>query len=105
MVASPNLYVVMLILASASGMVASGVALARWRSHGATAFPRVDNWRQTLENLAIESPKGVFHVTTSIGVSIYPLHAASADDLLHAADDALYAAKGAGKNRVFLSSS
>lgn len=69
------------------------------------AFPRVDNWRQTLENLAIVSPKGVFHVTTSIGVSIYPLHAASADDLLHAADDALYAAKGTGKNRVFLSGS
>jgi hypothetical protein len=36
--ASPNLYVVMLILASASGMVASGVALARWRSHGAAAL-------------------------------------------------------------------
>jgi diguanylate cyclase (GGDEF)-like protein len=68
-----------------------------------TAFPRVDDWRRSIEGLLIDSPKGAFHVTASIGVAVYPLHAANTEDLLHAADDALYAAKGAGKNRVFLS--
>lgn len=70
-----------------------------------TAFQRVDNWRQSIEDLLIESPKGIFHVTASIGVAIYPLHASNMDDLLHAADNALYAAKEEGKNRVFLSGS
>jgi diguanylate cyclase (GGDEF)-like protein len=38
-------------------------------------------------------------VKTSIGVSLYPLHAANADELLQLADDAMYQAKRAGKNR------
>lgn len=38
-------------------------------------------------------------VKTSIGVSLYPLHAATADELLQLADDAMYQAKRAGKNR------
>lgn len=68
-----------------------------------TAFPRVDDWRRSIEGLLIDSPKGAFHVTASIGIAVYPLHASNMEDLLHAADDALYVAKGAGKNRVFLS--
>ena len=37
-------------------------------------------------------------VTTSIGVSLYPENGEGADDLLQAADTALYSAKSAGKN-------
>ena len=41
-------------------------------------------------------------VTVSIGVASYPEHGATAEDLLRAADDALYDAKRAGRNRVHL---
>ncbi|KAF0812253.1 putative signaling protein [Andreprevotia sp. IGB-42] len=45
-------------------------------------------------------PEVTVHVTTSIGISLYAPHSgASADVLLAQADDALYAAKRAGKNR------
>ena len=39
-------------------------------------------------------------ITVSIGVASIPLHATTAAGLMHAADLALYAAKGAGRNRV-----
>lgn len=68
-----------------------------------TAHPRVEDWRKAIEQLVIDSPKGKFYVTASIGIAIYPIHAANADDLLHAADDALYVAKREGKNRVAVS--
>jgi diguanylate cyclase (GGDEF)-like protein/PAS domain S-box-containing protein len=38
--------------------------------------------------------------TLSAGVASYPVHAQSDDDLLRAADDALYQAKAAGRDRV-----
>jgi diguanylate cyclase (GGDEF)-like protein len=43
-------------------------------------------------------------VTVSIGLACCPDHAQDADALLQAADDALYAAKRAGKNRVVVAS-
>jgi len=39
-------------------------------------------------------------VTASIGIALFPDHAADTDSLLHAADDALYEAKRGGRNRV-----
>lgn len=39
------------------------------------------------------------NVSTSIGVSLYPQHAASPDDLMQLADEAMYRAKRTGKNR------
>jgi diguanylate cyclase (GGDEF)-like protein len=43
-------------------------------------------------------------ITISAGVAVYPEHGANADALLRAADEALYEAKGAGRNRVFVHS-
>ena len=41
-------------------------------------------------------------VTTSIGIAVYPQHAETAEDLITAADQALYAAKAAGRDRCSL---
>jgi diguanylate cyclase (GGDEF)-like protein len=41
-----------------------------------------------------------FMITTSIGVVTYPQHASTTDALLQAGDDALYAAKRAGRDRI-----
>jgi two-component system cell cycle response regulator len=38
------------------------------------------------------------HITTSLGVSIYPVHGEDANTLMKSADQALYEAKHAGKN-------
>jgi diguanylate cyclase (GGDEF)-like protein len=42
------------------------------------------------------------NLTTSIGIATFPLHATSRIELFRAADDALYTAKRAGRNRVVL---
>ena len=44
-------------------------------------------------------------VTISAGIAAYPENAASSKELLERADEALYRSKGAGKNRVTMSSS
>lgn len=40
------------------------------------------------------------HITASIGLASYPVHARDKESLLRAADDALYRAKTTGRNRV-----
>lgn len=44
-------------------------------------------------------------ITVSIGVAVFPDQGASAEELLHAADQALYRAKQEGRDRVVLASS
>jgi diguanylate cyclase (GGDEF)-like protein len=41
-------------------------------------------------------------VTTSLGIATYPADGRTADELIAAADGALYAAKAQGRNRVNL---
>ncbi|CAG0990067.1 Response regulator PleD [Myxococcaceae bacterium] len=43
-------------------------------------------------------------VTASIGVACFPDHAASAEELFHRADQAMYSVKGSGRNAVALAS-
>ena len=40
-----------------------------------------------------------YHISASIGIALYPTDADSFDGLLKCADKAMYAAKGAGRNR------
>ena len=44
-----------------------------------------------------------FPTSISVGVALWPQDGSDYDELLHAADQALYTAKGAGKNRVAFS--
>lgn len=57
--------------------------------------------RETLANYAIPlEPGPTVNLTVSIGVAAYPEDSDSAEKLIGAADQALYAAKRAGRNRV-----
>jgi diguanylate cyclase (GGDEF)-like protein len=56
--------------------------------------------RERIEKINIS---GFGNITTSIGIATFPFHANSRAELFRAADDALYAAKRAGRNRVVLS--
>jgi diguanylate cyclase (GGDEF)-like protein len=60
--------------------------------------------RERIQSTRHEAPDGdSFQVTTSIGVASLGPDAPTADALLHRADEALYAAKRSGRNRVVLS--
>jgi len=65
------------------------------------ALTSAERLRRTIETRAVQVTKEVMlKVTVSIGVAVFPDDALSADKLISAADDALYAAKQAGRNRV-----
>lgn len=49
-----------------------------------------------------ETPEGVVNVTVSIGGALYPTHAATREQLVACADQAMYAAKEAGRNTFIL---
>ncbi|MGR9072052.1 MAG: diguanylate cyclase [Gammaproteobacteria bacterium] len=51
------------------------------------------------ESFAIEKPVRL-HLTVSIGIASFPLHAATFQTLIDAADRAMYEAKKAGRNKV-----
>ncbi|MCA1616693.1 MAG: sensor domain-containing diguanylate cyclase [Acidobacteria bacterium] len=56
-----------------------------------------DRLRARLENTEIP---GIGHITASFGVATFPVHASSREQLVTTADQALYAAKHTGRNRV-----
>ncbi len=59
--------------------------------------------RKKIEQHEFSDPRGEpFHITTSIGIAIYPGDAASPENLVSCADQALYQAKNEGRNRVVL---
>jgi diguanylate cyclase (GGDEF)-like protein len=54
--------------------------------------------RQEIESLRVQGQK----ITVSIGISSFPDHGNTPDELVKAADDALYQAKRSGKNRIVI---
>jgi diguanylate cyclase (GGDEF)-like protein len=65
------------------------------------ALTRAEAIRAAVESRVVNCLGGKeLRVTLSVGIAIYPDHGGTPDALLRAADEALYDAKGAGRNRV-----
>jgi len=66
-----------------------------------SAAGRAEDLRESFAELAGAQGRGGLLCTLSAGVAAFPEHASSLEALLAGADLALYAAKAAGRNRVF----
>ena len=67
------------------------------------ASGRAEMLREELKQLNVEHAGQVLErVTLSIGVSAYPDHGSSVEDLVRAADQGLYRAKSEGRDRVIV---
>lgn len=66
----------------------------------AAAVRRAEQWRETIAALRVACGDRELGVTLSIGVATCPRHGVTYDELLRAADEAMYAAKAAGRNCV-----
>jgi len=72
----------------------------------AATLHRADQMREEFKKKAIRySGKSLGTVTLSFGVALFPTHADTVVTLLRVADQALYRAKGAGRDRVETASS
>jgi diguanylate cyclase (GGDEF)-like protein len=69
-----------------------------------TAVGISERVREQIQLLEVSAPvdgqPARIALSASIGISCFPEHGSELEDLLHAADSALYAAKRAGRNRV-----
>ncbi len=67
------------------------------------AMTRAETLRQAVEAVSVRyGEKSLPRITISVGVSHYPAHGTMPQDLMRAADDALYSAKDKGRNQVRL---
>ena len=64
------------------------------------AFERVDDVRRRVQAMHEGADTALPNVTASFGIAVVPPGAATLDDAIRQADEALYAAKQAGRNRV-----
>lgn len=64
------------------------------------ATSRANSLLNSISSLFVSFGKFNLTITVSMGVSWYPAHGKTKEDLLHTADKALYAAKHAGRNRI-----
>lgn len=66
----------------------------------AMALQRAESWRAAFAAQRLDDSGATLQATLSVGVAGFPDHGHSVDDLLRAADTALYLAKRAGRNCV-----
>lgn len=65
-----------------------------------TACLRADEWRRRFAMMAVDVDGKRIGTTVSIGIAEYPTHGRTAQALIECADQALYRAKSAGRDRV-----
>ena len=64
------------------------------------ALIQAEQWRLAFERTCVTYAGRTYHATFSGGVAAFPLHGQTGDELLRAADKALYVAKASGRNRM-----
>lgn len=78
--------------------------LVQAKASAEAVMQRAERFREGTRSLDIvHDGQGVGPVTLSIGIAMFPDHAATSEALLQVADVALYRAKGSGRNRVVMS--
>ncbi len=65
------------------------------------AVVRADEVRQAFADLEVRYGSTSLSATITIGGATFPYHGTDSETLLHAADQALYAAKSAGRDLVY----
>jgi diguanylate cyclase (GGDEF)-like protein len=65
---------------------------------------RAEALREGMKRLQLESSESLPNITMSIGVACSPDHGETREELIHAADVALYRAKAGGRDRVVVAS-
>jgi diguanylate cyclase (GGDEF)-like protein/PAS domain S-box-containing protein len=63
-------------------------------------YERAEAWRQDFSEAATEYDGMKFSITFSAGVATFPEHGSTGDEIVQAADKALYRSKYGGRNRV-----
>jgi len=59
--------------------------------------------RESFSQFSVSSLSGKnINLTVSCGVAVYPLHAETLNEIIDKVDQAMYAAKRAGRNRIFV---
>jgi diguanylate cyclase (GGDEF)-like protein len=70
------------------------------------AYRCMESIRDAIKHLSLHNRgQTLGTITISAGIATYPAHGDNPEDLLRAADDALYRAKKAGRDRIFISGS
>lgn len=64
------------------------------------AYERAETWRRNYTARVIHYDGKALSISFSAGVASFPLHGATGESILYAADDALYHSKNKGRNRV-----
>lgn len=71
-------------------------------AHKEEAFKRAEQWRESFESTQVVNKGELLSATVSAGVATFPNHGSTDDEIWRAADNALYEAKSAGRNRVIV---
>ena len=66
------------------------------------ARQRANDWRQRFESQILIFEGDILNATLSAGVAVYPMHGTTSEEIIRKADQAMYAAKGAGRNMVII---
>jgi diguanylate cyclase (GGDEF)-like protein len=72
-------------------------AIALPNIHRLEALAIAESLRRKVEQLSFDQP---IRITISLGISTFPAHGETLPRLIEAADRALYASKGNGRNRI-----
>jgi len=65
-----------------------------------SAYECAEKWRKNFASTLIEFNGQLLSTTFSAGVACFPIHGSTGEDILHAADHALYQSKSKGRNQV-----